>query len=237
MGNSNSQNGAMSGMAAGAAAGSVLPGVGTAIGAGVGYLAGGYIGGMFDGEDKPWYDENWFAARKAQIGTFEQNLAAARGRYLTSLGNMYNQAYSRFSGNAEAGFAARGLQVNGGAFASALANKTADYQAQLEPLAFQAEREDLGNVQNMYAGLFNSQTAAKMGQSNLGFQTGVENDRAMGGFGTSLLFAGMNNKAAANPSQTRGYNNYNGGPGGFDPGWQGPSARTGTVRNGQVIWD
>ena len=206
--------GALGGAATGAMVGSMAGPIGTGVGAGIGFVAGGLMGsGIFGGERKPWYDEGWFNQRRAAIGQFEQNLAGARARYLTSLGNMYNQAYSRFSGNAEAGFAARGLQVNGGAFASALANKTADYQAQLEPAAFEAEREDLGNVQNLYAGLFSAQTAAKAGQANTMYNTGVQNDRSLGRFvgqlGLMSASAYMNKGAGAGETSA---------PGHFDPG-------------------
>lgn len=176
---------ALAGGQSGAARGSAFGPWGAAIGGGIhavtaGFGAKGYFGAGEDNE--PWYDEGWFNQRAADIGSFETQLATARTRYLTSLGQMYDQAYSRFSGNAEAGFATRGLAVNGGAFASALAKKAADYQAELTPLAYKSEREDLGTVQNLRSNLFGQRVAAKTGANSLGYKTNVEDSRALGGY-------------------------------------------------------
>lgn len=170
-----------------------------------------------------------YTLRRQEIGDFAQQLAGARASYLTSLNNMYNQAYSRFSGNAEAGFAARGLQVNGGAFASALANKAADYQAQLAPMAFQAEREDLNSVNNAYAQAAGMNASMVSGGPMAQFDANRQN---AGGFGQLLGqygmmaarggFGGGTGSPGSNPNSLGLTTGYSSGSGayrspGFDP--------------------
>ncbi len=124
-----------------------------------------------------------FRARQGQISAFAQNLAASRAKYMTSLKGMYDNAYSRFSGNAEAGFANRGLAVNGGAFASALAKKSADYQFEGDLQAVNMEREDLNSVDKAYGGNYGTYMSAISGGPSLQYQ----GDRAdMGGFASTL---------------------------------------------------
>lgn len=217
-------------------------GMGAATGAGIGFMVGGPIGAgvgaaaglagggfLMGGSKAPGLDYGMIKDRRAEIGLFEQNLAAARARYLTSLGNMYNQAYTRFTQNAEPGFAARGLQINGGAFASALASKTADYQAQLEPAAYQAEQQDLMAAETMRQNLFGSVFGAGSQMSLQGWNADREDMRSIGGFAGQLAMMGAN-KYANRPGA--GYNNYGGGSGGWSDG-----GRTGTVSGGRVVWD
>ena len=154
-----------------------------------------------------------YSLRRKEIGAFADQLTAARQKYLTSLGNMYDKAYARFSGNAEAGFASRGLAVNGGAFASALARKTADYQAELEPLAFQAEREDLARIDSAYAGAAGMNATGRAEQGIEAFRAGRSDSAALGRFVGDLTSYGLSDGFSSEP------------------------ARTGTIRNGQVSWD
>lgn len=214
--------GAMSGAAMGAAAGPW----GAAIGGVVGGVAGGF---MTPKAPQAWWDDGWFNDRRNQIEDFEKNLAGSRARYLTSLGNMYNQAYARFSGNAEAGFANRGLSVNGGAFASALARQTADYQAQMEPQAFQMEREDLGKVQDLYGGLFSTKVGAKSGAHNMNALNARAEQQSLGNFigqlGMMGARAGMSNGSwgGGNKLGTMKPGSAPGDLGGYNSGsWQGP---------------
>lgn len=157
--------------------------------AGLGMSAYSAFGG--GGSKKPWYDESWFNQRESQINTFESNLNSARTNYLTSLNNMYNQAYSRFSGNAEAGFANRGMSVSGGAFASALAKKTAEFQAQGDVTAAQMAREDLGTVEGFRSALFGMKTSVKSGAANMEYATSQANQRAFGNFAGNVMMAGI----------------------------------------------
>ena len=138
--------------------------------------------------------------RAAQIGAFAQNLASARARYLTSLNNMYNNAYARFSGNAEAGFASRGLAVNGGAFASALAKKTAEYQDAGDVAAVGMEREDLGRIDQAYGANTGAYMGAISGGPGATFTADREDMRALGGFAGKLAmrYAGSRQDAYGN---------------------------------------
>lgn len=157
-----------------------------------------------------------FNARQLQISQFAAGLAQARARYLTSLGNMYNDAFARFSGNAEAGFANRGLAVSGGAFASALARETGRYQAELTPLAYQAEREDLASVDNAYGANSGAFMNALMGQANLGYQgqraaeAGFANTLGQVGalYQSSRLSDRLNTDRYGNPSGSRYETDY-----------------------------
>ncbi len=124
-----------------------------------------------------------FEARNSQINEFARNLGAARARYLTSLNNMYSSAFSRFSGGEEVKYANRGLPVNGGAFASALAKKSAEYQSQLEPMAFNAEREDLNNIDAARGRNSSGYMSAISGGPEAAYKGGRED---MGGFAQTL---------------------------------------------------
>lgn len=137
------------------------------------------------------YLDNLYSQRKGQIADFQSQLQAARTRYLSSLNNMYAQSYGRFSQNAEAGFANRGLAVNGGAFASALAKKSADYQAQLEPLAYQAEREDINAVDNAYGQAANMYAGGRAGGAGMEYQANRADSGAFGGLMSNLTMFGL----------------------------------------------
>lgn len=104
--------------------------------------------------------KNQFEARNSQISAFAQSLASARAKYMTSLKSMYDNAYSRFSGNAEAGFASRGMSVSGGAFASTLARETGRMQQEGDVLAADMERDDLRSVDNAYGANSNGYMSA-----------------------------------------------------------------------------
>lgn len=184
---------------------------------------------VFSGNKPNLYDESFFNERINQISEFDSKLASARTKYLTSLNNMYNDAYTRFTANAEPGFASRGLSVSGGAFATALANKAAEFQAQLTPLAFQAEREDLGAVDSARAGLFSQKAGAKFGAAGREYDNYMANQRAVGQFAGTLATQWIGGMG----SEPKQYNNYGGGSGGFGPS----GYRTGTMRNGRAVWD
>lgn len=222
--------GAMSGAATGAMVGSVVaPGIGTAIGAGVGLVAGAATGFMT--KKGPDYSNvtNQFKARNAQIASFAASLGAARAKYMTSLNNMYNDAYTRFSGNAEAGFAGRGMAVNGGAFASALARESGRMSFEGANLAAGMEREDLRSVDNAYAGNGSGYMSSISGGPALQYNADREDMRSIGGFAGKLAMM----KAGA--SNTEG-NNDNFGKdgsywaqnsnGGYDKLGLGPSWRS-----------
>lgn len=157
------------------------------------------------------YLDDIYSKRMGQIGDFQAQLNAARQRYLTSLGNMYNQSFNRFSQNAEAGFANRGLAVNGGAFASALAKKTADYQAQLEPMAYNAEREDLTRVDDAYGQAANMYAGGRQGGAGMEFQAGREDSQALGRFVGNLTSYGMSGGFGGGKKTQPGTNSFWGG--------------------------
>lgn len=181
-------------------------------------------------------DYGMLRERRSEIDKFEVSLNQARSRYLSSLGNMYNTAYARFAGNAEAGFANRGLAVSGGAFASALAMETASNQASLEPLAYSAEREDLGSVDAARSSAFNSAFGAanqiNMNERNIS----AGNMRSIGGYAMNALnqwYGAKDPMKKAAGDVSRDYNNYGGG----GEGWSKNPFRTETVRGGRATRD
>lgn len=103
------------------------------------------------------------AQRQGQINEFSNALSAARGRYLAQLPQFQQRAMSTFAPNLEAKYGARGLQVGGGAFGSALGKKAADFQAEQMLSAIGMEREDLGRVDaargNAYSGILGQSPA------------------------------------------------------------------------------
>lgn len=159
----------------------------------LGGLAAYGIGQLLGPDGGPDYSNvtDQYNKRNSQISEFAQNLASARTKYLSSLNNMYNTAYARFSGNAEAGFAARGLQVNGGAFASTLAKQTALYQSQLEPQVYQAEASDLKSVDSAYGANSNSYLSAISGGPMAQYNGARQDAASAGGFANSLINAGF----------------------------------------------
>ena len=195
-------SGAMSGVAAGSAAGPAGMVVGGILGAGLGYLGSQKSKG-------PSFDQSWFDARTAQINQYENALAGARTSYLTSLGNMYNDAYKRFNANIQPSFASRGLQVDSGAFAQALAYKSSEYSAELAPAAFAAQREDLNSVDKARGAEWATEVGAKTGGATLGYNTDVASSVAMGksamdSFGKLAGLYGSSNPGAYTPSAGNG---------------------------------
>ena len=157
-----------------------------------GALAGGIAGGAMGFMKKKsgsLYDRDLLARRAREIDSFSMSLAAARQKYLTSLGTMYNDAYSRFVPDAEAAFAARGFSPVGGAFQSALGKEAARYQSELTPAMFEAEREDLTNVENLRGSLFGAEFGADMGERQARYTSGREDSRALGQLGGQSLLA------------------------------------------------
>lgn len=149
-----------------------------------------------------------YSKRLGEIGDFKNTLDMARSKYLASLGNMYNDAYSRFSGNAEAGFANRGLAVNGGAFASALAKKTAEYQSELTPLAYNAEREDARYVDSAYAGAASMNASMRSGGPIAQYNAGREDSAALGRLSGNLLNYGLQGGFTGDKTSSTSMNSF-----------------------------
>ncbi len=189
--------------ATGAATGAAVGGpIGAAVGGAAG-LAMGFLPGK-KGPDYGYLD-NIYNERKSQIGAFGVQLANTRASYLSSLNNMYNSAFARFSGNAEAGFANRGLAVNGGAFASALARQTSMYQSQLEPQVYEAERGDIKYLNDSYGQAANMYVGGRSGGAVAAYNGNREDMQNMGSFAGKL---------ALQYAQSRHYGS-GGGPNGY----------------------
>lgn len=153
-----------------------------------------------------------YTRRRQEIGDFAQQLTQARAKYLSSLENMYTDAFNRFGMSAEAKFAGRGLSVLGGAYQSALARESANLQGQLNVKAFEAEREDIYNVDQAYANAASMNATGRAAQGLAGWKAGREDSAALGRFIGNLTSYRLNR-------------------------YEEPQARTGTVRRGRRIWD
>ncbi len=168
------------------------------------------------GGSGPSYDESWFAQRTAQINKYALDLNSARASYLSSLGNMYNDAYTRFNNNLQPGFANRGLGVDSGAFAQALAYKSSEYSAQLAPEAYKAQREDLNNIDKARGNMWSTEIGARTGSRDLAYKEDQENSRALGGFamnaGLALATGGASVPVQAGMAGMNNYNSYGGQP-------------------------
>ena len=135
----------------------------------VGMVAGGVIGGIAGGlmsskKNRPVFDQGFYEQRRREIQSFSNMLAAARNGYRNSIMSLGNDSFARFMPIAHAAFAGKGLQVNGGAYASALAKESAKTSAEMLPSVYEAERGDLTAVENQYANLFGSESAARNSQ-------------------------------------------------------------------------
>lgn len=189
-----SSYGTVGGMATGAVIGGAVGGpTGAAVGASLGGSAGGAIGGMFDSEAGSTYSKSDFNAlfdqRQNQISRFEEALAGARARYVGNLYNLQNLTFSRFAGQAQAQFANQGLNINGGAFQSALARRATDLTAEGLLGESEMERADLGTVQAARGGLYDKafgMVGGQFQQPQAGYGQALG---ALGSQGLSELFA------------------------------------------------
>lgn len=184
-------SGALGGAGSGAAIGTVVaPGIGTAIGAGVGALAGaagGFLGseagGLTQDQIQKAIDD-----RRIQINTFGEQLARARAQYLNQLSNLQTLTMSRFGSNLETQFGAKGLNVGGGAFQSALARRTVELQAEGSLEEAKMTREDLGSVAGLKQGAWPQGLSL---QQHYGDQQLAQKQAMMSGLG-SLAGSGIN---------------------------------------------
>ena len=131
-------------------------------------------GSMFNQEAIDVYTSR----RLASIDSFSQALSASRAKYLANLNNLQNLTMQRFAPNLEAQYAGRGLNVGGGAFASALAKKSAELQAQGLLDASTLERADLTSVGQMrdsaYAGQVGQSVQYGMNQNTLDYGSNAQ---------------------------------------------------------------
>jgi hypothetical protein len=153
-----SGEGAFGGAMAGASAGSAGGPPGMAAGAIIGGLGGGLLGGR---KTKNVFDADFYARRRAEISSFAEKLASARRSYMNSITSMGDTAFGRFMPLAQAQFANKGLQVNGGAYGAALARESARISSEMLPSVYEAERGDLATVENMNNNLFSSEASAR----------------------------------------------------------------------------
>lgn len=202
------------GGAAGAAIGSIIPGAGTMVGGMIGSSLGGAIGGSFGQNQAPGYskgDLDYIASQRSQqIGNFANQLAQARQQYYeTTLPNFQKYAMSRFMPQIESNLAGRGLQLSGGAFGSALARQSADFQAQQSLGQYQDTRGDLNNVNNSYGQL----AGAQLGGSYANMQNPAPNNNfanltsQLGQIGAGMY--GSNQNATQNQAMINGLNQNN----------------------------
>lgn len=157
-----------------------------------------------------------YTRRRQEIGDFANQLSQARTRYLSSLQNMYTDAFNRFGMNAEAQFAGRGLSVLGGAYQSALARESASLQGQLNVKAFEAEREDLYNIDKAYADAASMNAGGRAEQDLYRWKAGREDSAALGNFIGNLTSYRLSRYGNPEDNMT---------------------PRTGAVRKGRRIWD
>lgn len=146
------------------------------------------------------------ARRSGEINDFALQLSGLRQRYASQLTNFGNNTFNRFAPQAEASFGARGLQVTGGAFQSALARRASEIQDEQGQALLGLEHSDINAVDSARAGLFSGQA---------GFNpSGPSADpmaQAMGGLGSGIFSLGMS--GAMTPSGSGRASTYGGEPG------------------------
>lgn len=145
-----------------------------------------------------------YTRRRQEIGDFSNQLAAARQKYMSSLTNMYQNSFSNFVPIAETKFANRGLSPIGGAYQSALARETANYQAQLAPKEAEWERADAMAVDNAYAAAIGMQSGANQAFPMAGFAQDNANSSASGKY-----FMDLSNQYMASSRPASPWNNPN----------------------------
>lgn len=141
--------------------------------------------------------EYQLAVRDNQISEFASQLAAARAKYNAQLPQFQQFTMGKFAPQLEAAYAAKGFQASGGAFASRLAEKAAELQAQGMLDQYNMEREDLRAVDSARGGA----RSAILGQgiSAPDDSTG----QALGSLSSALFSAGiggMGNRGQGRPN-------------------------------------
>lgn len=151
------------------------------------------------GSNGGFYNPAFFDQRQNQINDFSNALTAARTRYLNNYQNFNQQQFlQQLMPNIAASFAARGLQMNGGAYNAELARQAASMQGQALNTGFNAENNDLMAVDSANQNLF--------GQRNYQYtssaQQQAQNDAARRGAMMSALgsLGGAGIGALAGPS-------------------------------------
>lgn len=141
---------------------------GALIGAAAPYLMGQFLGGgrgRYGGPTPDWSlsasARQNFSDRASQIDALNQNLTANAARYSTALGNFQNLATQRFADLTQAKQAGRGLDVRGGAFASALARNQGDLVTQAAMDEQKLGMSNLGTVDAARGDLFGKRAAAE----------------------------------------------------------------------------
>lgn len=106
------------------------------------------------------------AARGAEIDTFSRELAQMRSQYLAQIPGLQEAAFKRFGGDAAAQLGAKGMGVDSGAFASALARAAIPMQADMYGKAFDTGTDNLKTVDTARGSLFSSGVAAMAGNTS-----------------------------------------------------------------------
>jgi hypothetical protein len=173
----------LNGAASGAMMGTmVAPGFGTVIGAGLG--AAGILGGSSGGSGPSygnWSPDTLYNQRMSDINNFSDKLATARQSYLTNLQNLQNITLRQTAQDMGAAFGARGMDVTGGGFQSALARYAAPLIASGQLEASNMERNDLTNVANMKNGAQGQMVSGAYGNQAQQNQNNIQGQQAVGG--------------------------------------------------------
>lgn len=142
--------------------------------------------------------ERKIAARGAEIDSFSKELAQMRSQYMAMIPGIQDAAYKRFGGDAAASFGAKGIGVDSGAFASALARAAIPMQADMYGQAFQTGTENLKAVDNSRGNAFSAGLGAVSANTSAPQTTQNPLWGTLGGLGGMAMMAGLQPKGVAN---------------------------------------
>lgn len=104
--------------------------------------------------------QNSIRERGNEIDKFSADLASMRAQYMAQISGLQDAAYKRFGNDAAAGFAAKGMGVDSGAFSSALARAAIPMQADMYGKAFDTGEGNLKAVDAARGSLFTGSMGA-----------------------------------------------------------------------------
>ena len=108
--------------------------------------AAGMFGGGGESVGPSYYD--LLNQRNQEMQMFQQQLADSRQNYITQMGALNKTVMSQFAPNLEGQFAARGLNVTGGAYQAELARKSATLGAEANVNAAQMGQQNILSLMN-----------------------------------------------------------------------------------------
>lgn len=177
---------------------------------------------------------NIWSRRQGEIADFERKLDQYTNQYMQSLFGLQQNTWNNFVPNTAAMYGARGIFTDSGAFADTIGREAANLQAQMAPAEAEMRRGNAKWVDDARGG----NTATLMGAQHQASMTDLNSQGAlnsawgqMAGMAAGSLIGGPMGGGLA----SQFFGGYN--PTGAARLLQSGVGQTGTIRNGQMVFD